>query len=103
MNTTKVEMETFVGMHMKMEIIDLPGYILYWSSEVNYSAFTDLMPLKRFQSIRLFLHFVHSRLNDLSNKLFMVRPIIEAVWKQCILISAEESSSVDQQIIPSRT
>ena len=96
-------MEKFIGMHMKMGIIDLPSYILYWSNEMRYSVIADLMPLKRFQCIRRFLHSVDNSLNDLSDKLFKVRPIIESIRKQCILISPEESHSLDEQIIPSRT
>ena len=102
-NTTKMEIEKFIGMHMKMGIIDLPSYILYWSNEMRYPAIADIMPLKRFQSIRKFLHFADNTLNDLSDKLFKVRPIIESVRKQCVLISPEECHSMDEQIIPSKT
>ena len=86
-----------------MGIINLPSYILYWSNEMKYSAIVDLMPLKRFQNIQRFLHFVDNNLNDLSDKPFKVRPIIESVQQQCILISPEESHSVDEQIFPSKT
>ena len=34
-NATKMDMEKFIGMHMKMGIINLPSHILYWSNEMQ--------------------------------------------------------------------
>ena len=102
-NTCKEEIERYLGMHMKMGIINLPLYLLYWSNEMRYPAVADVMPLKRFQSVRRFLHFVDNDLQHESDKLFKVRPIIEGVQQQCTLIKPEETHSVDEQIIPSKT
>ena len=46
MNTTKPEMERFIGMHLKMGLIQLPSYKLYWSQKMRYPTIADQMPLK---------------------------------------------------------
>ena len=43
-NTTKPEMEQFIGMHLKMGLIQLPSYKLYWSQKMRYPAIADQMP-----------------------------------------------------------
>ena len=78
-NTNHNEVEQLIGMNMKMEIVHLPSYILYWSTQLRYSAIADVMPLKRFEKLRRFLHFVdnmsYNQAED--DKLFKIIPIIE--------------------------
>jgi hypothetical protein len=63
-----------------------------------------------FEALRLHKKFLHfndnSRMPDRScpnyDKLFKVRPLIDAVNDRCKLIQPEESHSVDEQIIPTK-
>ena len=58
----------------------------------------------RFSELRRYLHFVDNNSeHGKEDKLFKIRPIIEAVRNQCIKIKPEEFQSVDEQIIPSKT
>ena len=62
------------------------------------------MPPNRFIEIRHNLHFVDNNSeHDRDDKLFKIRPIIEAVRNECIKVEPEEFQSVDEQIIPSKT
>ena len=78
-NTNKNEVEQFIGMNMKMGIVHLPSYTLYWSTQMRYPAIADVMPLKRFEKLRRFLHFVDNTTYDQAegDKLFKIKPIIE--------------------------
>ena len=40
---------------------------------------------------------------DANEKLFKIKPILEAARKECVKVEPEEFHSVDGQIIPSRT
>ena len=104
-NTSKDEMEQFIGMHIKMGIVQLPSYVSYWSQEMRYSPVADVMPRGRFQKLKKYLHFVDNMTYDeaVPDKLFKIRPVLEKVRNQCLLIPPEECHSVDEQIIPSKT
>ena len=73
MNTLNNEVEIFIGMHMKMGIIKLLSYKLYWSQKLRYPAIANQMSLKRFEKLRSNLHFVHNnRLEENAPKLAKV-------------------------------
>ena len=87
-----------------MGIVKLPQYFDYWSNTLRYPAIADVMSWNRFSEVRRYLHFVDNNSeHDKEDKLFKIRPIIEAVRNQCINIEPEEFQSVDEQIIPSKT
>ena len=104
-NVTVEEMKSFIGMQIVMGIVRMPRYECYWSRELRYPAVADVMPLKRFEQLRRFLHVVD---NDTfyehsSNKLFKIQPLIDLVRKECIKEEPEEFHSMDEQIIPCKT
>ena len=104
MNTTKPEMERFIGMHLKMGLIQLPSYKLYWSQKMRYPTIADQMPLKRYEKLRSNLHFVdNSVLEQNASKLSKIQPVIDIVREQCLKVIPEESHCIDEQIIPAKT
>ena len=104
-NTNKSEIEQFIGMQLKMGIVQLPSYKLYWSQQMRYPPVADVMPIKRYEKLRSFVHFVDNATYDqkVTDKLFKIRPVIENVRQQCLKIIPEESHSIDEQIIPAKT
>ena len=104
-NTSPSEIEQFIGMHMKMGVIALPSYTHYWSNELRYPSIADVMPRKRFEKLRRFLHFVDNMRCEENNpdKLFKVRCIVEEVAANCRKVPPEQNHSIDEQIIPSKT
>ena len=103
-STNSKEIKTFIGINMLMGIVKLPQYFDYWSNTLRCPAIADVMSRNRFSELRRYLHFVDNNSeHDKEDKLFKIRPIIEAVRNQCIKIEPEEFQSVDEQIIPSKT
>ena len=80
--------------------MNLPAYTLYWSQSLGYPPIADVMPLKRFEALKS-LHLVDNTTYDAEkdDKLFKIRPLIEAVRNECIKVDPEEYQSVDEQII----
>ena len=88
---------------MKMGIITIPSYKLYWSRELRYSPVADVMARNRYHLLTSNLHFVNNDSIDPSDKLAKIRPIRTAVRNECTKVEPEEFNSVDEQIIPSKT
>ena len=103
--TTSHEIKQYIGMHLRMGIVHLPSYRMYWSSSMRYSPVADTMPLKRFETIQHFIHFVDNSSFGESNmdRLFKIRPVIDSVRNQCLKVMPEEIHSIDEQIIPAMT
>ena len=104
-NTMSDEIKTFIGMNILMGIVRLSRYDSYWSRALRYPAIADLMSLKRFEQLRRFIHVVDNYSYDTSvnDKLFKIRPLINAVRNECVKIEPEEYHAVDEQIIPTKT
>ena len=105
--TTKNEIEQFIGIQMFMSIVKLPAYYMYWSIETRYPPIANLMSLSRYKTLRQFLHVVdNSKCNDpenKGNKLYKISPVLEHVPDNCVLIEPEIENSIDEQIIPAKT
>ena len=103
--TDKDEIQKYVGIHLRMGVVQLPSYRMYWSQNMRCPQIADVMPLKRFDKLKRFIHFVDNSKYEESNsdKLFKIRPVIEKVRAQCLRVLPEEMHSIDEQIIPAKT
>ena len=101
--TTTAEITSLIGIMMKMGIVKLPQYRLYWSQQLRYPPVADVMSCNRFQQLMENLHFINNDDIDKNDKLAKITPIINAVRDECIKVEPEEHHSVDEQIIPSKT
>ena len=102
--TSVEETKTYIGMQILMGVIKLPSYCNYWSGALSYPAIADVMSRNHFETLSRYLHFGHNdSAHDASNKLFKIRPILTAVWNECLKVEPEEYHSIDEQIIPSKT
>lgn len=59
-----------------------------------------MLPIKRFQQIRRYLHFADNTHADESDRYYKLRPLLERVRAQCLSIEDENAFSVDEMIIP---
>lgn len=59
-----------------------------------------MLPIKRFQQIRRYLHFADNTHADESDRYYKLRPLLERVRAQCLSIEEENAFSVDEMIIP---
>ena len=105
--TNQIEIETFFGIQMTMAIVKMAQYKMYWSPEFRCDRVTSAMTLKRYITLRRFLHANdNTKKNDpknINDKLFKVRPLLELVRNNCIKIEPEQCHSIDEQIIPAKT
>ncbi len=99
------EISTYIGMHLRMGIVQLPSYRMYWSRSMKCPPIADVVSIKRFDTVKRIIHFVDNTSFDKSNKdkLFKIRPVISSVREQCLKILPEETHSIDEQVIPAKT
>ena len=89
-------MEQFIGLQMLMSIIRLPCYEMYWSKEFRVDCIADMVSLKRYETLKRYLHCIDNITRNVNaTKLFKVEPILDALRKNCI--------KIDEQIIPAKT
>ena len=101
-NCTEDELEQCIGMHIKMGVVMLPRYTMYWSNEMRYPPVADVMPRKRFEKLKRHLHFVDNARYDesIGDKLFKMCPVIEGIAEKCRQIAPEESQLMSKSYHP---
>ena len=103
-DTNVDEIKTLIDMEILIGIIKLPLYCNYWSRSLCFPTIADAMPRNCYELLRRYIHFVDQNTeHDAIDKLFKIKPILEAVRKECVKVEPEEFDAVDEQIIPSKT
>lgn len=101
------EIEVFFGIQMTMAIIKMSQYKMYWSPQLRCDRIASRMKLNRYETLRKFLHANdNNKKNDpenINDKLFKVRPLLDMVRDNCLKIEPEQCHSIDEQIIPAKT
>jgi len=100
---TPEELHKFWGILCWMTLIRLPSTRKYWAARYRVSCVSNVMPLKRFEAIKRFLH-AHDNQSDneaiLHDKIRKIRPVVNFLCERLNTIPKEESLCVDEQIIP---
>lgn len=83
----------------------MPQYRMFWAEHTRFAVVSDAMARNRFDNLRTYLHFndndhILPRNHVNHDKLFKVRPFIDAIRENMRKIKVEECSSVDEIIIP---
>ncbi|CAH2105119.1 unnamed protein product [Euphydryas editha] len=94
------EILDFLAINVIMGIVVMPSYKDYWSTSFHYSKVAQVMSLKRFQQIRRFIHFTDNSQADLQDRYYKLRPLIDYIRTQCLLVEEENAYSIDEMIIP---
>ncbi|XP_047098378.1 piggyBac transposable element-derived protein 3-like [Schistocerca piceifrons] len=106
LQTSKNEMEQFVGILLHMGIIKMPSIHLYWSNECRYSPIADVMSRTRFFQLLQYFHVVNDQYlpeaKSNRDKLFKIHPLLYALQSSLKTLPPEEYQAVDEQIIPFR-
>jgi len=103
--TTKTEIERLLSIFLKMCIVQMLRYSIYWEAETRYSPIASLMSRNRFKKVKAFLHFNDNSKalgkNDSSyDKLYKIRPLLQVLRESCLTVPPEEINSVDERIVP---
>ena len=84
----------------------MPRYRMYWSSALRYKAIADYMSRNEFEDTGRFIHFndntkiIPDRKDPCYDPLFKIRPLLEKLRQQCLLVAPEQKQSIDEQMIP---
>lgn len=73
---TKDEIKDFLAINLLMGIVAMPSYKDYWKTNFRYAQVADIMPLKRFQQVRRFIHFSDHNNADIKDRYYKLRPVI---------------------------
>lgn len=108
LNTNSTEMSAFMGILLLSGIVKVPSYRLYWANATRVSAIADVMPRNRFESIKWSLHFndnskMKNRGEPGYDKLFKLRPFIDAIRGNLLKIKPEEHNAIDEVLIPCKS
>ncbi|XP_022823361.1 piggyBac transposable element-derived protein 3-like [Spodoptera litura] len=96
---TEDELRDFIAIHIIMGVVSMPSYTDYWSLRYRYKLVADLMPLKRYQQIRRYLHFVDNNIED-SDRYYKIRPLVQKIRENCLAQENERRFSIDEMMIP---
>uniref|UniRef100_A0A1B6LRI5 PiggyBac transposable element-derived protein domain-containing protein n=1 Tax=Graphocephala atropunctata TaxID=36148 RepID=A0A1B6LRI5_9HEMI len=100
-NVNLSEMKGFIGILIMMGIVDMPAYTDYWSVDLRDDKIASVMPLKRFQSIRRYLHFTNNDLSEQDpDRYKKIRPLVDIVRQNFLEISEEGKYSIDEMVVP---
>lgn len=94
------EYQNFLGIDLLMSIVGMPSYKDYWSHQLRYDKIASVMPLKRYQLLRKYMHFSDNSNVDPNDRYCKIRPIMEHVRKNCLRIEPENSFSIDEMMVP---
>lgn len=98
--------ERFIGILLRMGIVRMPRYRMYWSSELRYNAIADCMSRREFEELSRFLHFndnsklFTNRKDPAYDPMFKISPLLESLRQQCLQVAPEQRQAIDEQMIP---
>lgn len=98
-NVTRNEINDFIAIELMTGLINMHAYTDYWSKDFRYDKVANIMPLKRFETIRRYIHFVNNEEQN-DDRFFKVRPVLESLRKNCLSIEQERRHSIDEMMIP---
>lgn len=89
LNITCEECKTYIAIQMIMSCINYPTLRMYWSKEFRVPIIVNIMPRNRFlilrNAIKLVVDEDVSTEERRAEKLWEVRPLIDAVLKGCLV------------------
>ncbi|RXN38666.1 piggyBac transposable element-derived 3-like protein [Labeo rohita] len=98
--TSPEEIEDFLAMLLFMGVFNFPSLEDYWHHESRFSVIADIMPRKRFQLLRRYIHFNdNQQCSENPDRFYKIRPLFEMLRKQCLLIPSTYKHSVDEVMI----
>ncbi|KAJ2940718.1 hypothetical protein O0L34_g14666 [Tuta absoluta] len=101
---TSEECKTYIAIQMIMSCINYPTLRMYWSKEFRIPIIANSMPRNRYfilrNAVKVVLDEEVSTVQRQADKLWKVRPLIDAVLKGCQLQEKTKDLSIDEMMIP---
>ncbi|XP_075739139.1 LOW QUALITY PROTEIN: piggyBac transposable element-derived protein 3 [Rhipicephalus microplus] len=102
-NTIVPEVEQYIGMYLKMGLVQMPNVRCYWEQGSRHSPIADTMPRNRFLKLMACLHVVDNMQvpeQEKKDKVWKLRPWIVALQRNLEHIEQEEYNAVDEMMVP---
>ncbi|KAH6935699.1 hypothetical protein HPB50_008182 [Hyalomma asiaticum] len=98
--TNAEEIRRFLGILTLMGVYKSALLEDNWSLDGRFPPVADVMPLKRFQALRRYVHFANNLDNGIdSDRLSKVLPLFENLREQFLKIPAERKHSIDEVVV----
>ncbi|XP_054602416.1 piggyBac transposable element-derived protein 2-like [Nothobranchius furzeri] len=98
--TSPKEIEDFLSILLFMGVFNFPSLEDYWHHESRFSVIADIMPKKRFQLLRRFIHFNdNQQCNNSGDRFNKIRPLFDMLREQCLQIPSTYKHSVDEVMV----
>ncbi|CAK1600982.1 unnamed protein product [Parnassius mnemosyne] len=98
-NISKNDIRDFLGITILMGVVKMPSYRDYWSQTLRHAPIADVMPLKKYEKIRKYLHFSNN-IDANDDRYFKIRPILEKIRQTCLLVKEEGRYRIDEMMVP---
>lgn len=94
------ELEQFIGTAVYMSVLHLPRSRMYWSSACRLPHVADVMPRDRWEEIKHYIHFNDNMAPNNNDRLFKIRPLIDALLPKFQALPQDQMLCVDEQMVP---
>ena len=106
-NTSKEEIEQFIGILVQMGVMKYPQYCMYWLPETRLPLIANVMSLQRFENLKrvhINDNLKRPKRGEVNfDRLYKVRPLFDCILESCRGIEQEEAHSIDEQIVPTKS
>lgn len=97
---TVEELQAFIGIVFLMSIYGLPRTRMFWQRETEVFQVSSTLSRNRWEQIKSKLHFNDNTQHNNEDKLFKIRPFIDAIVNNFKATPMTEKLCVDEQMIP---
>lgn len=101
-NTDVEEMHNWLGLVLRMGLVQLPEVGLYWSSSPLFSTnFGNVMSRNRFQILSTMILYSNNETSDQTNRLYKLGTIVEDIMVNSNnYMSPHDTLCIDESMIP---
>lgn len=102
-NTSKQEIDLFLGLYLRMGLMQGYAVRAFWAEETRYDKVADCIARNRFEKIASHLHFTdNASVTDAekTNKVWKLNPWLSALNASLKTLPQEECSAVDEVMVP---
>ena len=93
-------MKIFLAMLLRMGVLKLSAYRYCWDDDCRIGVVADHEPVKRFNTLRRYIHLCDNANIRKEDRYAKVRPIIDTVRNNFLKMEPENDYSIDEAMIP---
>ncbi|XP_069025011.1 piggyBac transposable element-derived protein 3-like [Embiotoca jacksoni] len=98
--TSPEDIEDFLARLLFMGVFNFPALEDYWHHASRFDLIAGIMPKKRFQVVRRFIHLNdNQQCNDSPDRFNKIRSLFDMLREQCLLIPSTDKHSMDEVMV----